>query len=255
MPLTPKRVITTKPYAVYFDGIDDYVDCGRNASLNMNYELTALAWIKPINAPHKGGVFFSNWQQSAIIDRGWGRPVSLRIADSAGAINAEFWTAGTPENHTSSLKVTEEWQTVGYTLNLHTKKLVFFRNNNFDEQTTTKGDEALLDNGYTLKIGAFPDISWVYLGLVSQVCIYNRALSEEEMSYIYSYGEVIRNGLVLWLIAHPDYIKDIDNDGILEWIDLSGYNNHGKIYGATLIKLVRDPVAISPPKRILSVVR
>jgi hypothetical protein len=252
MPLSAKRVLTTKPYAMYFDGIDDYVDCGNKSSLDMNYELTAMAWIKPINAPHKTlGYIFYNWQQSAIIDRGWGRPISLVIISSDGAIYAKFWTGGTSKTHTSSLKVTEEWQTVGYTLNLHTRKLVFFKNNEFDEQTTTRGDETPLDIGYTLRIGMYPDANFVYLGLVSQVCIYNRALSKKEISDIYTYGEVIRNGLVLWLVAHPDYIKDIDNDGVLEWIDISGYGNHGKIYGATLIKFVRDRVAVSPIKRII----
>jgi hypothetical protein len=73
--------------------------------------------------------------------------------------------------------------------------------------------------------------------------IYSRILSETEISWNYvNPDNPIRNGLVLWLRAHPDYIKDIDGDGVLEWIDLSGFNNHGKIYGATLVKLIRDPV-------------
>jgi hypothetical protein len=75
------------------------------------------------------------------------------------------------------------------------------------------------------------------------VLIYSRPLSDSEITWNYSNPDnPIRNGLVLWLQAHPDNIRDIDGDGVLEWLDLSGYGNHGKIYGATLVKLIRDPV-------------
>jgi hypothetical protein len=76
-----------------------------------------------------------------------------------------------------------------------------------------------------------------------QLLIYTRALSDSEIRHNYLYPDnPVRNGLFMWLQADPAYIKDIDGDGIPEWIDLSGYNNHGKIYGATLVKLIRDPV-------------
>jgi hypothetical protein len=60
---------------------------------------------------------------------------------------------------------------------------------------------------------------------------------------------------VLWLQAHPDYIKDIDGDGIPEWIDLSGYGNHGKIYGAQLVQLIKTPARLLPPNRVLASAR
>ena len=61
--------------------------------------------------------------------------------------------------------------------------------------------------------------------------------------------------MVLWLQAHPDYIRDIDGDGVLEWVDLSGYNNHGKIYGAQLVELVKARSRVLKPVRVLGVAR
>jgi hypothetical protein len=60
---------------------------------------------------------------------------------------------------------------------------------------------------------------------------------------------------VLWLQADPSDVKDIDGDGILEWLDLSGYNNHGKIYGAQLVELIKTPPRLLTPLRTLQVVR
>jgi hypothetical protein len=84
-----------------------------------------------------------------------------------------------------------------------------------------------------------------------QLLIYTRDLSDSDIAWNYNYPDnPIRNGLVLWLQAHPAYIKDIDNDGRLEWIDLSGYGNHGKIYGATLQQIVLNQKRTLSPERI-----
>jgi len=106
-----------------------------------------------------------------------------------------------------------------------------------------------------LRIMGVPSSAF-YPGYVAQVLIYNRALSADEISWNYqNYYNPVRGGLVLCLIADPRYIRDIDNDGILEWIDLSGYNNHGKIYGATLVDLYKSPVRTLPAARTMPVAR
>jgi len=86
--------------------------------------------------------------------------------------------------------------------------------------------------------------------------IYSRALTDDDIRNNYSnpYNPV-RDGLKVYLLAHPDYVKDIDNDGILEWIDLSGNNNHGKIYNAELVELTKSSLTIKTPVRVLPRVR
>jgi len=95
-----------------------------------------------------------------------------------------------------------------------------------------------------------------FYGYISQALLYTRSLSDSEIQHNYQYPDnPVKNGLVLWLQADPQYIKDIDGDGILEWIDLSGFNNHGKIYGAQLVQLVKTPARVLTPARALSPVR
>ena len=75
-----------------------------------------------------------------------------------------------------------------------------------------------------------------------QLLIYSRVLSDSEIAWNYwNPDNPVRNGLVIWLQADPQYIMDIDGDGVLEWVDLSGSGNHGKIYGARLVELIRTP--------------
>jgi len=89
-----------------------------------------------------------------------------------------------------------------------------------------------------------------------QLLVYTRALSDSEIAWNYNYPDnPVRNGLVVWLQADPAYVKDIDGDGVLEWIDLSGFGNRGKIYGAQLVQLIKPTQRLLTPSRILSVVR
>jgi len=72
--------------------------------------------------------------------------------------------------------------------------------------------------------------------------VYSRAIEDWEIEHNFRYPySPVRDGLELYLLAHPDYIRDIDGDGVLEWIDLSGKNRHAKIYGATLVELIKPP--------------
>jgi len=86
--------------------------------------------------------------------------------------------------------------------------------------------------------------------------MYNRALSDEENWWNYENpDDLVADGLVLSLYAHPNNIQDIDNDGILEWIDLSGHGNHAKLYGARLVELVKEPARVLSPARVLAPAR
>jgi hypothetical protein len=99
-------------------------------------------------------------------------------------------------------------------------------------------------NTYPWNIGRDPiGTTRVFPGYVHQALFYTRVLDASDISRSCSYPDnPVRNGLIAWYKADPQYVRDIDGDGVLEWLDLSGYGNHGKIYGATLVKLIRDPL-------------
>jgi hypothetical protein len=89
-----------------------------------------------------------------------------------------------------------------------------------------------------------------------QLLIYTRALTDSEITWNYNNPDnPVRSGLVVWLQAHPDNIRDIDGDGVPEWLDLSGFSNHGKIYGARLVELIKTPARTLTATRTLPVAR
>jgi len=89
----------------------------------------------------------------------------------------------------------------------------------------------ILKNGYDFKIAMGYNIDYVATADVYFVALYNRALSDTEISQMYDYvvngeGEMITDGLVLWYDG--DSIDPVN--GI--WRDKSGNNNDGIIHGA-----------------------
>jgi hypothetical protein len=123
--------------------------------------------------------------------------------------------------------------------------------------TRTGSGDYKLDAGVKVGIGARNGGGYAPSNvMVSQFQFYSRPLSDQEIQWNYiNPDNPVRNGLVLWLKADPAYVKDIDGDGLLEWLDLSGFNNHGKIYGARLVELIRTPARTLPVARALPVAR
>ena len=82
------------------------------------------------------------------------------------------------------------------------------------------------DIGY----GSNPQYEFFY-GNIYQVLIYYRSLSDSEVSQLYQNPSSIpTSNLVLWLKADPHYLYDVNWDGYVDWIDLSGNNNHATLY-------------------------
>ncbi len=93
------------------------------------------------------------------------------------------------------------------------------------ERTPTVPNTAYSD--LTIGIRNPPD---VFYGLIGEVRIYARALTAAEISSLYQGSANPADGLVLWLIPAPQYLYDRNWDGYVDWIDLSGYGNHGTLY-------------------------
>jgi len=245
MPLAPRRVLGVKRYAVFFDGIDDYVLVPSTANDELDLPVfTLVAMVNPIS-----------YQYSTVIGRSYRYPYRM-IVNNAGALQLAVtfydntyayvtlsYTNAVPLNAWSLLATSYDMATMRGYIN---GSLV---------GTAVYNKAPLTGMNYNVYLGGGLPGS-LLCGYIYCAMIYNRVLSGAEIAQLYSKPDFpSTDGLVLWLKAHPDNIGDIDGDGIKEWLDLSGYNNHGKIYGATLTKVVKDAITVSPSKRIQSVVR
>jgi hypothetical protein len=233
MPLSPARILRTFRYVIYFDGVDDYVLL---PNIPFAGEVTLGAWF---------------WDISILTDY-WGTVFSWRydinnyfILNHYHITGRQKWTVILQRiihQILSSTTIPNRWvyATGVYSTSQGFSKLYWDSALQSSVTFTPFTQPALTST--SVQIGRF-ETTYYFNGYIAQVLLYSRALPESEIRFNYSNPDnPIRNGLVLWLRAHPDYIKDIDGDGLLEWLDLSGYGNHGKIYGASLVELIRTPV-------------
>jgi len=254
MPLSPSRSIRVVRRAVFCDGVDDYVKIEPFTVYEWS-EITIEELIYPFHP--KANVDWSKF--SMIGDRHMGNPSTYIIPNPNAFDYTLLWvewvvrtSIGIKLYRTDIFAYVNSWvhivrrftsaREISIWVNTEKKYSATIP---LDEKTVLEWnpDTATYPERYKrIVLGAntaFAEcmkVSYAYLR------IYSRALTDSEILWNYKYPHnPVRNGLVLWLHAHPDNIKDIDNDGILEWIDLSGNNNHGKIYGATLVELIKPP--------------
>jgi hypothetical protein len=246
MPLSPARVFKAFRYAMYFDGIDDYVGIPRSDSLNV-VNISIFMWVYQFKYYPSLGEYLdrNDYYALGLIN---GRVYSwlrLPVRSRVGATELPL----------------HQWVFIGVTYDGVTRK--HYANGRLDAQWVESAPLALY-NSLRLIIGANANDTDTYLvapsgfkqTYIAQVLIYSRALSDSEVKFNYSNPDnPIRNGLVLWLQADPAYIRDIDGDGVPEWLDLSGFNNHGKIYGASLVELIKTPARTLTATRTLPVAR
>ena len=246
MPLSPARVLRTFRYTVYFDGVDDYV-LKSSPSGFTSYEYTVSAWLRFTRLytdERKPGSWF-------ITNTWWGPIFSELTTDNR--LLLRFGTSASKIDIRSNYRFDRSWHHVSLTAKSGVYGSIYV-DGNLDtyvstSQTFSPSDFVKIQLGFLWSSSAFQ-------GYIAQVLIYSRTLSDSEILWNYlNPDNPVRKGLILWLQADPQYIKDIDGDGLLEWIDLSDNNNHGKIYGARLVELTRTPARTLTATRVLSAAR
>jgi hypothetical protein len=236
MPLAPSRVLRVFRYAMFFNGVNYYVEVADYGDPTV---FTVAAWFVPVSA----GTFRTVASKN---ENAWrfGQPF---IDGSLGfrGVNADgsAWMLSTPVEPYLGMWV--------YLVGVARVGVVeLWVNGELKARGSWKNSFRV--TGRPLQIGrneykTAPPYGYGHYfdSFIISICIYSRDLSPEEILWNYKYPyNPVRRGLVLWFHAHPDYVKDIDGDGILEWVDLSGHGNHGKIYGAQLVELVKQPVRV-----------
>ena len=245
MPLPPSRVLRIFRYAMYFNGVNAYVLVPYNRVFDVGNsgQLTIAVFVEyvPVLARWHGVVTKNreNSDQSywyGIFISG-SVPYFYHFRFSTSAVNTI--PASTTSFDYVELKMTTTYAE-GY-VNLVKRASL---------------NAIIKDATYPLYIGRAGGVSEFFSGFIRSVYIYSKWLTNDESAQNYNYPDnPVRNGLVLWLQADPQYVKDIDGDGVLEWVDLSGFNNHGKIYGAQLVQLIKTPARMLTPARVLKPAR
>ena len=216
--------------ALYFDGVDDYVEVPDSASLNITDEITIEAWIKPSDDSEntivgKRDAYIFAYSPS------WNRRKLY-----FNYYNGSEWVGGTYSN--TKIEDFTKFYHVAATYSRYKGIVRIFINGKLDVENTVTADKIAV-NANPVEVGYVWNV-WFFNGIIAHVSIYNRALSPSEIKYLYHnpFDLIDPEHLVLWL--NPAGI-DVANG---KWWDLSGKGNHGDIVGATEVKLVEDEVIV-----------
>jgi intein/homing endonuclease len=237
MPLAPRRLVTWPGrYAVYFDGIDDYVVITPFTVYGWS-EITIQEWIYPyhpkanttwskfsmigVYIPDYTSIFYGTNNR---FDYTWLSPQFVARKPDGTPYVYEYNFVAYVNNWINCVQRFTSAREWSFWLNASKKTYATVPSDYMtvlERDPNTSGSPA---HYRRFVLGANSIMSeWMKL-MQFQLLIYSRALSDSEIAFNYNNPfNPVRDGLRVCLIADPKYIRDIDGDGILEWIDLSGY--------------------------------
>ncbi|HOI97227.1 MAG TPA: LamG domain-containing protein [Candidatus Pacearchaeota archaeon] len=209
--------------ALQFDGKDDYVDCGNNSSLNFGTgDFTAEYWIYYTGSTKTNKVFTFLGKASGMGNNpGWYSGLTTYSGDGTNlkllsSITNGAWGTGNLE--AGAYFSPNTWQHIVLIRSGTTLK--HYRNGNLDGQRISEGIGANVDNNLSFTVGAFSNGGVPVKGLIDEVRIYNRALTEAEVKYHYNRGGPVAQ----W---------DMDEGSGSMINDKSGNNNDGTLVNGT----------------------
>ena len=172
--------------ALSFDGMNDYADMGSDSSLDIGVEMTIEAWIKADSFPSFSTVLTRNF--------GGGAQYGFRFDDNTltgGMANTQkgFWVAGISSFNTN------EWYHIALVFNALANSYAIYKNGEVisSGMLTAESKASMTGN---LNIGRDNRNQDYFDGLIDEVRIYNRALTEAEVQANMNSVTPNTNGLV-----------------------------------------------------------
>ncbi len=268
MPLAPKRAISTFRYAVFFDGVDDYAVIEPFTVYGWD-EITIQEWVyfyhpKANDWWSKTNMIGDIWVDVPSTFIGMDNRFDYTLLKSLFATRTAIGYRR--DYYYDVFAYRNTWINLGRRFTSTREFSIWVNASRVYSDTVPADEKTILEwnpesatypHRYRrYVIGANVELFEFMRQHQHSLLIYSRAPSEREITHNMLYPEnPIRNGLVVWLLAHPNYVEDIDGDKVLEWIDLSGFNNHAKLYGARLVELIKTPSRILTPIRASPVAR
>ncbi|MCK4355263.1 prepilin-type N-terminal cleavage/methylation domain-containing protein [Candidatus Parcubacteria bacterium] len=165
--------------ALQFDGVNDYVDCGSNASLDIvgTGDMTIEAWIFPKTSTSNKGTVVSKWLP-------W-----IYSFFSGNRIGLYARVNGGDQNIRANTNITtiDQWHHIAvvYTFSDHT---VYHYLNGKSDGSGSFTDRIENRTGANVRIGIYGSTSYPFNGAIDDVRIYSEALSAGQIQQHYAAG-------------------------------------------------------------------
>jgi hypothetical protein len=161
--------------AFEFDGVDDYVNVGNNASLNLTNAITVSVWVKP--------AFIPTWTVTGqIVDDICGQE-GYSLLVTSNLVMFTIWN-GTGYNIVQATAVIDKWQHFVGTFDGTTHKIYV---DGLEKQSETY-DAFVSCTDQSLTIGSDNNggTTSPYNGTIDDALIFNRSLSADQIAAIYN---------------------------------------------------------------------
>jgi len=187
--------------AFEYDGADDYFDAGTDASLNFVNEITLSAWIYSDDYDNYMGILtrrqIFNW--FFYVARG----------------KAGFYIrqdGGTASGGADTTLTNGEWHHVAAVYD-DSQQTVYFYLNGAPDGSATFADSMASGYWTSLSVGrCYYGSAWQWNGLIDEVAVWNRALSSQEISSLYTGGGPVPCGAAVVCDVDGDVDVDCDVD-------------------------------------------
>ena len=165
-----------KANAFYFDGVNDYVDCGNNESLDLSVTdaFSIGAWVNAYSFPDLQTRIVCGKENQVILDQ------------MNGFWRIYFYGDNDTHNLTGSYAQTNVWVHLVGTYDAEEGILKLYLNGEQDATEDCNNDTIDAAKFSNVHIGAKTVGFRPWHGMIAEVWIYNRALSEEEIKAIYN---------------------------------------------------------------------
>ena len=173
---TSSYVGFSNTYSLDFDGTDDYVSVSDDSSLDITGALTLSAW-----------VYFDSSDSKGIIGK-WGTNTSTNRSYLMRKITSaiEFYTGnGSAIDASTSASISAGWRHIVCVYDGSNKKIYVDGEQSGSDSAYT---ETLLSGSGDVEIGSYGGSNF-YPNSIDEVKIYNRALSEPEITKNYKHGK------------------------------------------------------------------
>jgi hypothetical protein len=182
--------------SIDLDGNDDHINCGSGTSLNLTGDLTLMALIYPET--------FGGSGLGRIVDKqGTLSGYAFYLNQSTGGLSYRP-NAGTEVNSDGGVVNVNQWQHVALSYSDNTDTLTFYINGDPAGIVTNYQTNPNDSTGVPLIIGNNAAMNCGFKGMISDVRLFSRALTADEISAVHRAYEVRENKLIAFDISAND---------------------------------------------------
>jgi hypothetical protein len=165
-------------YALFFDGVNDYVDCGKDSFLDIADAITVIAWVYHVSG------------DGHMVNRGGGwTDYGYSLFWLSNSIRVELQRAGEKTMSDCPAPTNNEWHCIGFTWELSRATIRTYIDGVRQSNTPDRFVGPIGLPSQSLNLGRNEKQANYFYGFIDEVAVFDRCLSDTEMRNFYMMGK------------------------------------------------------------------